>query len=601
MPLLNMTSDLTSLKYGRDRRGGGNSGQPYFTKDIPERLKSINFANSFLGNDFLIRGGTRSVTAVLQDEVRLGKFFSSLKSPNGLLFIAKQNLLAKQNPLTGADPDRVYNPLNTLAQAAVNPIGLHFAKDGRSLNIDDNDKYFARTKNTPGENAGYNTSVLGTESKNKLLLLYETNIITPLVNNPKVPSNEPGNLKFLLDDLEASSLSVTQFRSNLGIFGISEDPQLLFQYMGGPNSLLGQKTAVRKFSDTNEGINRNKTTQQTLVYTQDLLRTRIKATTTGFSSDGISNFASIFTLGESRAFTGIPDEKRKQLIGEPTDYTQFNRASTYGESDPGASIRDKSVYYTTNLSSLAKNDPNIFAPDSINAQPLYSSNNESARKGKGYDDSVKFNIGVIDLDSTSNPKNTTWIHFKASFSNLSDSFNADWQSYKYMGRGNNFYKYNGFTRQISLGFNIAVHSRYEQAFIYDKLNYLASIITPNYSPGGFMRGNLIKLTVGDYLNNTMGILNAVNFTIPDEASWDIGRDLEGNEDPNSFQLPQMINVNQFQFTPISNFLERSVSPKYAKGEFARPDENYISMGTNASGYDSTFEARKNSNQVNSSN
>ena len=116
-----------------------------------------------------------------------------------------------------------------------------------------------------------------------------------------------------------------------------------------------------------------------------------------------------------------------------------------------------------------------------------------------------------------------------------------------------------------------------------------------------MRGNLIKLTVGDYLNNTMGILNAVNFTIPDEASWDIGRDLEGKEDPNSFQLPQMINVSQFQFTPISNFLERSVSPKYAKGEFARPDENYISMGTNASGYDSTFEARKNSNQVNSSN
>ena len=53
MPLVDMTSDLTSLKYGRDRRGGGWSGQPYFTKDIPERLESINFANSFLGNDFL--------------------------------------------------------------------------------------------------------------------------------------------------------------------------------------------------------------------------------------------------------------------------------------------------------------------------------------------------------------------------------------------------------------------------------------------------------------------------------------------------------------------------------------------------------------------
>ena len=139
---------------------------------------------------------------------------------------------------------------------------------------------------------------------------------------------------------------------------------------------------------------------------------------------------------------------------------------------------------------------------------------------------------------------------------------------------------------------------------------------PNYAEylGNYLEGGADKWAndMDDYIEkyalgktqynelNTMGILNAVNFTIPDEASWDIGRDLEGKEDPNSFQLPQMINVSQFQFTPISNFLERSVSPKYAKGEFARPDENYISMGTNASGYDSTFEARKNSNQVKSS-
>ena len=106
MSLVDMTSDLTSIKYGRDRRGGGNSGQPYFTKDIPQRLQSINFANSFLGNDFLVRGGVRSVSAVLEDEVRLSKWFSSFRSADGLLFIAKQNILNKQRPLTGAAPDR---------------------------------------------------------------------------------------------------------------------------------------------------------------------------------------------------------------------------------------------------------------------------------------------------------------------------------------------------------------------------------------------------------------------------------------------------------------------------------------------------------------
>ena len=104
MPLINMTSDLTSLRYGRDRRNGGDSGQPYFTKDIPDRLKSINFVNSMLGNDFLIRGGTRSVSSVIEDEIRLGRFFSDLRSADGLLFIAKQKLLSNHAPLTGAPP-----------------------------------------------------------------------------------------------------------------------------------------------------------------------------------------------------------------------------------------------------------------------------------------------------------------------------------------------------------------------------------------------------------------------------------------------------------------------------------------------------------------
>jgi len=163
MPLIEMTSDLTSLKFGRDRRGGGDSGQPYFTKDIPGRLQSINFANSFLGNDFLVRGGVASGVSILQDELRLTKFLSSFKSPNGLLFTAKQQLLSQQEPLTGAGPGRFYLPTSTLAQAAVNPIGIHFTKQGKKLKLDDDEKYFKLTKEI------YNTNTFGKDNKNKLL------------------------------------------------------------------------------------------------------------------------------------------------------------------------------------------------------------------------------------------------------------------------------------------------------------------------------------------------------------------------------------------------------------------------------------------------
>ncbi len=226
MPLINMTSDLTSLKYGRDRRDGASSGQPYFTKDIPSRLSSINFANSFLGSDFLIRGGVKVGSAVLNDGERLSKFFTDLRSPNGLLFIAKQNLLSKQAPLTGAAPSRVYNYPNTLAQAAVNPIGLHFMKQGNSLRIDDQEKYAYLTKNE------YNGSSLGAGNTNKLLLLYETTLMTPTVDYTLPPTaqidlgvnnfnltNNPAALQAALTNLAAApSKDWSAFQSNKGKF-----------------------------------------------------------------------------------------------------------------------------------------------------------------------------------------------------------------------------------------------------------------------------------------------------------------------------------------------------------------------------------------------
>jgi hypothetical protein len=49
MALVNLQTDLKSLKFGKDRPGGGSSNQPYIEKplnlDLPPAL-------DFLGNDF---------------------------------------------------------------------------------------------------------------------------------------------------------------------------------------------------------------------------------------------------------------------------------------------------------------------------------------------------------------------------------------------------------------------------------------------------------------------------------------------------------------------------------------------------------------------
>ena len=88
--LKNGDTSLKSLKFGQDRPGGGDSGQPYIQTPIPESFNDLG-ANE----DFILRGGINAVRDSATDIKRLTKMFSDLKSPNGVLFIAKQNLLSQ--------------------------------------------------------------------------------------------------------------------------------------------------------------------------------------------------------------------------------------------------------------------------------------------------------------------------------------------------------------------------------------------------------------------------------------------------------------------------------------------------------------------------
>ena len=613
-----MTSDLTSLKYGKDRRNGGSSGQPYFTKDIPQRLESINFANSLLGSDFLIRGGVRSVSSVLEDEVRLGKWFSSFNSADGFLFIAKQNLLSRHSPKTGiSQPENIYTPLSTLANAATNNIGLHFLKNGiiPKSRLDDSEKYLKKTQTLDKGEKKNGKGIFGDQNKNRLLLLYETNLITP-TQSPDVTNyditdgftNVPGVGSVPLTINTAIAEQFVQdlnnfggFKSNLDAYGISLSEGQLFNYQGGPNTLISGRSIVRRVFNTNDGFNNNKNpgneginalVGQYVVYSPDLTVKRSRTASTGFGDTGIKNFERDLSTIE----TGVEKDRRDQLIGNPVDYTQFNRAKTFGEGDPGRKGRNRAAYYTTDLSNTPKPE-NVYEPDLINAQPLYSST--APKTGKGFDDYIKFHIGVLNLDSTSEEKEFTWIHLRAALTSFNDDYNATWNEIKYMGRGNSFYKYGGFTRNIAMGLDVVASSRYEQAFMYDKLNYLASVIGPNYSNVGYMRGNIIKLTVGDYLNDVYGVLTNLTYAIPQESPWDIGRKEDGTLDnTNSLQLPHYIQISNFGFTPIHSFMENSISPTYVDGTNPNTPNGYISMGTKQRGQHITQEGRKLANNNN---
>ena len=133
MPLIDLQSDLKSIKYSKDRPESGYSGQPYIQKSIDSDSEEFpnNVPNS---KDFLLRGGLRAPGSAMDDTIRLSKYFTDLNSPSGFLFIAKQNLLSQTSVRTqsskGLLNEGIYTPLSTLMQASSGYLGTHVYKQG---------------------------------------------------------------------------------------------------------------------------------------------------------------------------------------------------------------------------------------------------------------------------------------------------------------------------------------------------------------------------------------------------------------------------------------------------------------------------------------
>jgi hypothetical protein len=251
------------------------------------------------------------------------------------------------------------------------------------------------------------------------------------------------------------------------------------------------------------------------------------------------------------------------LYGQPNLSIARESDTKYGEGKTYLN-KPKDFQSSTNIKSRV---------DKITAAKLY--NKSTVKSDLVKSDTVPFYITVINNDGTGN---NTYIHFRSYIDGLTDTFGAEWGTQRYMGRGENFYFYNGFSRDISFTFKVPVLSKYEQQSVYSKLNYLASIMAPDYSSGGFMRGNLIKLTIGDYLMDVPGVLTGITYTINNEAGWDISRtattgDLiknpEAISDPSAdtagWIMPKLIEISSFQFKPIHSFIPQTVSPAYIKG------------------------------------
>ena len=232
-------------------------------------------------------------------------------------------------------------------------------------------------------------------------------------------------------------------------------------------------------------------------------------------------------------------------------------------------------------------------------------NAETVTTSTSKNDFVKFRFAVINPDQ---PKDKTFVHFRAIFDGaINDNMSANWDSFKYLGRAEEFYNYTGFSRDISFGFTVVAQSKPELSLMYQKLNYLQSSLTPNYnSTDGFMRGNIHQLTIGGYFYEQPGVITTLNYTMPGDSTWEIGipSDFENSEtssdnsgikgDPSVKELTHRIEVS-IGFKPIHTFLPQIVGSAFdrtnnPKGVFGKGNikQRYIALandGDTGSGND----------------
>ena len=257
-------------------------------------------------------------------------------------------------------------------------------------------------------------------------------------------------------------------------------------------------------------------------------------------------------------------------------YIDNNIEKNFNLGNPGK--KGNITSYTAGKKSIDGFNVKLGPVDKVTASPIYKTNTidgsryPNKRSGNSDDnlkDIIPFFIAILNNDNQVGGTYKKYMHFRAFIDSFSDSYDAEWKSLEYMGRAEKFYKYGGFDRQISMAFTIVAQSREEITIMYDKLNFLASSLAPEYLDSytsGYMAGNIAYITLGGYLDDQPGVITSLTFDIPEESPWEIGIDDGGNELPveDVRQVPHMIKVTGIKFIPIHKFRPQKQSFKNDK-------------------------------------
>jgi hypothetical protein len=550
-----------------DQPGGGDSGQPFVQSPIDTPNAPTEFRDFYNLNrtslDFPIRGGSVSSLvngsytpqAAVVDAERIKKFFQS--APRGTAFIQKQtglqltnprtqvpNALQYVNPLAGNQVieggplgyalgnqvlpvTQTYNPANTLAQVAVQGNGAHFNRHGVNPTIYESVyQTYQYIAGNPENN---------TEATNRLSILRALKLI--------------GTTDFIVNPLLVGGTGIDP--TLVDRLGISTIQNQIFNYQGGPGSNYGIGfTRIFRYTDTNV-TKLSQTNPDPKFTNKGILAQPYSAI--AFTYQQLANQTGSFEGGRSPITTRVQDFRNQLPIGSTprSDYARNNLITRLNIGNPGAPTARVNYNDTSDSTGV----------DLLNAlQPFYfpAGSDPWIVKGDATNDMIKFAFECVD-NSNELYFSTAALVFRAFLEGqITDSHTAEYNTFKYLGRGETFRTYQGFDRSVGFTFKIFVQSRQEMLPLYQKLNQLISQVYPDYSQtSNLMRGNVVRLTIGDYIYRTPGFLESINVSIDNSNTpWEILLKEFAEDDVR--QLPHMVTV-QCSFKPIMDILPRRES------------------------------------------
>jgi len=616
MPFIKLNNDWSNLAgyYNTNNNNGsfiGGLNNPNVTNSQkPQIPKPSEQFKSF--DDGLIRGGIlNAALAAKNDVLNIGKFlYTSSKGP---LFIIKQIGLHLSNPLLeqkanktvttdaagnkvttytkrkdklGLLPTRIYNGgINTLLSVGGNAFGLHFPGFGLlpTANYD-----YAKIAKENNNNSIIDSSTVSSVSPPDINVTPFNSV--KIIDNVIVTGNRKKNSKKIPSPYTDKPNRLISYLGKLIENDTSTNPVTLQSYLGGPDSVYGLiNTRIRTTGDniTNKDSkllngflplsyrqiynigtelrDNSNLSHINYYYGPGLKETTSVKTTT--SVQPVSVNPDIFPFGSPPDFTQVQTQTLETQISNVNTKTYIPLEYTYGVSHSGKKgnfynsvdsinaikILGSKTFYD-NTTKVASNVLGNYSNDGIEQTSIF---------GK---DIIKFRIEIL---NNNNPiyggvVNTEVFAFRAYINELNDGIDAKWEPYRYMGRGEEFYIYNGFTRDISVGFTVFAHSKPEMSIIYQKVNNLMSSFAPDYSNAGLMRGNVGYLTVGDYLYRTPGVFTSMKVGNLLETHW------ETNIDGDTYELPKLMNIT-LSFKPIHSFVPRRNYANKETAAFITPD------------------------------